>query len=827
MRDHHLLPPRVGHHWNDQAFQRHQEKPQQLEGEWRGERKYLTKGDYTKPMPEVGLTARQLMEALWTKRESHLYRKKGLPGLGKDNHGGSVDAAAGGAAGSHVGAELDDQRRFVTLDDKVLRFYAFFRERAPEGGAKDWWHRRVVIFYFPEDETIAIEEPVVLNSGMRGGRLLKRQRVPADPRQREYFPMDEYVSLNFFNVGVPVRLHAHEYFIYDCDPFTREFLTMLGVEVGLPSPPPGDDFFSSYKEYREKLATGSFGIKSEDYHVEVSERAAHFLTDSGKVLKFYGLLDERGRVPGGLLRKMNVMMYIEDGTISILEKQATEEASPGMFLSRSWIPKGGSLAKCNELTFAHRVNGKREPYIGPDAYYKDKDLNVGMKLHVLGRDIFLYDCDDFTRSFLKQRYGITVNPSIDVSADLISQLKPKQTRRVATDSPAQRAHPNSQGVCQTGLPKDELRFMMAIANPKRREDEPRRFTLTWFTDTAEGTVHESTVNNSGFLGGLFLKRSTLPKPAPPSHPRNAPERTALEGKPREMYQLEDFRVGAEILVNGMMMRLISMDLHTKRFLEGSRKGSRDEARTRAMLMKLQEHLRTSYGTATKVFTALDLDKDGRVSQKEFTTALQAFHITDDPSAALAVFHEIAPSEDAYFLRPEDVAKFLRREGGEGGLSGAIAGAEEVDADREAALRREALLQLKNRLDARCLGYREMFRLCSTMPRAYRGKRADVLALTNPDKDAIITPVQLRRGIEEVLGGGPTEESMRCLLQFFFPGMPKEAQLRERDETPEFAVDLSRFHALYNEMTQLTMLSDRLPPMANCVMGTMDSPPETK
>lgn len=793
MCDHHFLPPRVGHNWGDQAFRRNQDKVQQLEGEWHGIRKYLTRGNFENPMPDVGLTAHQLLDALT-----------------KNTHKRKME-------------KPEDDGRFVTLDDKVLRFYAFFREPAPEGGANDWWHRRVVILFYPEDESIAIEEPVVINSGMDGGLFLKRQRVPADPRQREMHPRDEFVSLNFFNVGQPVRINSYDFFIYDCDKFTREFLGMLGVRVGDPLPAPGDDFHSSYEEYQKKLESGAFGMTSQNYHGDAAERAARFIRDSGKMLKFFGTMDERGRVPGGILRKMEVMFYVEDGTVAITERQSTDEASPGLFLSRCWLPKSGSVSKINELTFAHRVNGQREPYMGPDAYYRDKDLNVGMTLSVLGREVFLYDCDEFTRQFLLERYGITVNPAIDVSQELMSQLKPKNNRRVATAEDQVRdkkGSVNSAGVRQTGLPKDELRFTMRMTTPKNRDDEGRRFTLTWHTDTDEGTVHESTVRNSGFVGGLFLQRTRMPKPLPPSYPRNAPEQKALEGKPKEFYAASDVRVGRDILVNGIMMTITGMDLHTKYYLEGVKDGPIDEAQTEHLLSELLEFLGSRYGTAVKAFLAFDHDKDGVISLKEFTDSLKAFQITADPRAAKSLFECIAPVKDTGFLTTEDVMKWMGDERSKGLQRYTETEGEEEELREIArrAARRRALLNLKSRLDARCMGYREMFRLASTMPRAYRGKSADILALTNPDKDAIVTPVQLRRCICEVLGGEPTREELSHILTFFFPTLPEAEQFRERDENARESVDLPAFHRLYNEMIQLTMLHDHLPPMNSNVMG---------
>lgn len=841
MRDEHFLPPAVGNNWNDPAFQRNHNRTQQLDHEGRGARKFVTFTQFDPtPMPNVGLTAKQLMEELWRKQRSHLHHPTDPVANAKP--GGPADVLGR----SQKMDKEEEAKRYLTLEDKVLRFYAFFRERAPEGGANDWWTRRVRIYYYPEDESIAIDEPTVANSGRIGGRLLDRQKVPADPRQRELFPYDEFVSLNFFNVGQSVRIYGCEYFIYDCDGFTREFFHALGIPVGPPLPAPADDFPSTYRDYQERLAYGSFGICSADYHADNAERAAHFLKDSGKLLKFYGLMDERRLVPGGALRLVEVLLFVEDGTISILERQYLEEANPGLFLSRCWLPKCGSVAKLNELTFAHRVNGIREPYMGPDAYYKEKDLDVGKIINALGRKIFIYDCDDFTRAFMRQRHGIELHPAIDVSEELAKEKGPKYPRRrEVTEEKIHRDDINSFGVRQTGAPKDELRFVLQVACPRNREEETRRFILSWHTDTDEGTVHESVIPNSGFVGGLFLRRGRLPKPPPPSYPRNAPERKALEGKPPAFYSCEDVRVGKEILVNGIMMKITSMDLHTKNYLNGARGGGVvDAIQIRYLLSELQEFLGSRYGTGVQAFLAFDHDKDGVISLQEFTHALRAFQITANPQAARALFYCIAPVRDTGYLTPEDVLKWLsgiRNEnphrhglGGGAAESGMVVGgrsamgiqggggqegglSEEELQGRVIAYRtarRGALLHLKGRLEARCMDYRSMFRLASTMPRAYpTAKRsADILTLTNAEKDTRITPVQLRRALEEVLGGEQSVEEMKHLIRFFFPLLPEECLLRERDDGPDkevIGVDLTRFHELFNEMVQLTMLQDHL------------------
>ncbi|CAE7302646.1 EFHC2, partial [Symbiodinium pilosum] len=64
--------------------------------------------------------------------------------------------------------------------------------------------------------------------------------------------------------------------------------------------------------------------------------------------------------------------------------------------------------------FWRRSPLRKNPYIAPapgmleppPVIYKPEDLIVGETIDVLGREIVLYDCDDFTRSFYRSYMGM-------------------------------------------------------------------------------------------------------------------------------------------------------------------------------------------------------------------------------------------------------------------------------------------------------------------------------------------------------------------------------------------------------------------------------------
>ncbi|CCW60251.1 unnamed protein product [Phytomonas sp. EM1] len=822
MRDPKLLPPRVGHNWNDQAFRKKNDKPQQLEAEFRGKRAMITaNGNFqSTTLPEdFNQTAHQLLLSLLTKNRGSLKNPSSSTKLSK---------------------------RYLTLDDKVLCFYAFFREQAPEGGVNDFWHRKVVIDFFLEDDSILIQEPRIPNSGLDGGTFLKRQKVKADYRQMEQFPGSEYLNINYFNVGQSVRINTIDFFIYDCDTFTREFLTELGVEVGEPVDCPENEFTEAYNRHQQQMKAAINGEKlynmtssQRKTQAAEAERTTRFLRDSAKILCFHALLEENQPETGlGVrnVRKLDVLYYIEDDTIAITEQQTSPEVTSGLYLSRCFLPKCGSLEKANELTFAHRINGVRMPYIGPDAYYTHKDLNIGVTINVLGRPVFLYDCDSYTRFFYAERLGVHLPPAVDVTerfsrqAALMKKAGWKPSRGALPDT-VRVAVPSAVSPREVAKsPKaDVLRFVLLLEAPKTHEDRFRRFKLTYYTDTNEVVMHETRVNNLGFNGGCFLKRQQLRKPVPPRGPRNDPNEKERRLKEAQgiaidtFYNESDLRIGNVITVNGLLMRITAMDAHTEAYFMGTAPPPHTPEYVSHLLEALRDFLYSRYGNACKAFLAFDHNRDGVISLSEFTESLKTFQITDDASLAKEVYFFLrnrqATSDPSQPLTTQDVMKWLgekvsytrdaRRSLPEELLLGnASQATEEEEARRLREFQQQrSLIELQARLEGRCFNSVEMFRLASTMPRAYRECRADILTLTNPNRDAIITPVQLRRCIEEILGWSTiTQEEMSAIIGFFFPEMPESLYFRQRDETLDYSVDLPTFQKLFHDICQLTLLS---------------------
>ena len=66
----------------------------------------------------------------------------------------------------------------MTLYFQVLLFNAYFKQTLNESDKEYYRVRPVKIYYYLEDDSISVVEPIVENSGIPQGKLIKRQRLP-------------------------------------------------------------------------------------------------------------------------------------------------------------------------------------------------------------------------------------------------------------------------------------------------------------------------------------------------------------------------------------------------------------------------------------------------------------------------------------------------------------------------------------------------------------------------------------------------------------------------------------------------------------------------
>lgn len=98
----------------------------------------------------------------------------------------------------------------------MLRFDAYFKETVHES-IEQYHLRKVRILYYLEDDSIAVVEPPVENSGIPQRNFIKRQRLPKDTS----LGSQEYYTVRDFNLGINVSFYGRTFRIVSCDHFTE------------------------------------------------------------------------------------------------------------------------------------------------------------------------------------------------------------------------------------------------------------------------------------------------------------------------------------------------------------------------------------------------------------------------------------------------------------------------------------------------------------------------------------------------------------------------------------------------------------------------------
>ncbi|KXS22017.1 DUF1126-domain-containing protein [Gonapodya prolifera JEL478] len=394
---------------------------------------------------------------------------------------------------------------FVAYDKIVLGFDAYFKQSVYES-TEQYHLRRVKIQYYVEDDSIAVVEPPVENSGIPQGILIKRQRLPKSS--------SEFYTVRDLNLATSVTFYGRTFRIVNCDEFTRRYMEETEhVLLNAPEPMPEDPYVSQ----RARLKNGGRGASAHgganSAVAAQNDRLRQFLENDRKVLRFYAVWDDRGS-PNSELREFIVHYYLVDDSVEVREVRKAN-AGRDMFpqlLRRQQLPK--------ILTDLVDIQ------LGPK--YTWKDFRLGGTINVLNREFLIRDCDEFTRNYLRDN-----NPSL-TSSDLQPVALPVAANTsFSADSTGSEWPPyngfgteeDSIGSCKHLVlqpPKKDflkmlenehktLRFVARL-DSKHVEDKDRRFVLTYRLADDTITIYEPPQRNAGILGGKFLERSRVLKP---------------------------------------------------------------------------------------------------------------------------------------------------------------------------------------------------------------------------------------------------------------------------------------------------------------------------
>ncbi|KAL7063803.1 hypothetical protein AAHC03_05528 [Spirometra sp. Aus1] len=441
---------------------------------------------------------------------------------------------------------------------------------------------------------MCIYEPPLSHSGLPQGTLLRRQRVPKNDVGDHYIWKE-------LNIGQNLTVYGRVYRIINCDEFTKNFFESEGLELNEPEKAPEDPYLTK-RAIREAIAlnTTPSSFDKRRQHLELDRQ----------VLRFYAAWDDRDEMFGEL-RKFVIHYYLMDDTLEVREKHERNDGRDpfSVLIRRERIPKDRDAVPptfpsvCLELT----ENEIKE-------YFTPKDLRIGNTIVIFGRAFLIYDCDNFTKAWYYQNFGLTEFKPVPVD--------PPKKEITKMELPFYNGYgtlEDSLASSKTFMPKPPkvdfekqvdysakvLRYEVKL-DSVRPDDALRRFILSYRLADDMISIYEVGLRNTGFPGGYFLRRSRVAKPG------------STAEQPR-YYGPADFELGAIIDVFGTRFVIMDADEYVIKFMDVNRDQFEDKlieglrAKVVDQLMhseEVQKAKRSSKkcGPADIQRTAGDLDK---------------------------------------------------------------------------------------------------------------------------------------------------------------------------------------------------------------------------
>jgi hypothetical protein len=473
-----------------------------------------------------------------------------------------------------TGSYVPDYTEVKVPETVVLRFFAYFKQSLTEAGDETYRVRYARIYYYMEDNTIMIEEHRERNSGLAQGVLLRRMRVE-NPTADVFGTIYTVADLN---IGVEIDISGIVYHIYDCDDFTRKFLTSHNVDIP-PGESPPEDLYTVKRRITERPIRVT-NIDTDKTHLR------DFLDFDGKVLRFYTFWDDR-RSLFGEKRKFILHFFLVDKTIEI----------------RQVLPPNSGRVPVSQFL---RKTLLKKP--GTTAHYTPADLYLGQTVNVFGRVFFIYDADAFTRQWCDANFGRRDWTPIDVDEpdfyyDTMSAPPPPYNNWGDEEDSlgfCYSLHPTPPRKDIAKLLRNQgqvLRFSAVFVNPTS-QDVGRQFVICFDLADDQISVFERPRRNSGFTEGKFIQKAKIKNP-----------QTGV------YFVASDLRLGERIVINGHRFEITGAD----EYALGRMEAAADEFPQSDLHTLVQTLKKLDTGKIERLkkqFQMIDREENGFVDAKE-------------------------------------------------------------------------------------------------------------------------------------------------------------------------------------------------------------------
>uniref|UniRef100_A0A8I3NAT8 EF-hand domain-containing protein 1 n=2 Tax=Canis lupus familiaris TaxID=9615 RepID=A0A8I3NAT8_CANLF len=325
-------------------------------------------------------------------------------------------------------SDFDQLKQFLTFDKQVLRFYAIWDDTDSMFGEC----RTYIIHYYLMDDTVEIREVHERNNGRDPFPLLmNRQRMPKVlVKNAKNFPQCvleisdqevlEWYTAKDFIVGKPLTILGRTFFIYDCDPFTRQYYKekfgisdLPRIDVSEKEPPPVKQELPPYNGFGliEDSVQNCFVLIPKAPKKDVIK----MLVNDNKVLRYLAALESP--IPEDKDRRFVFSYFLASDMISIFEPPVRNSGIiGGKYLGRTKVAKPSSTAE--------------DPI-----YYGPTDFFIGAVIEVFGHRFIILDTDDYVLKYMENNAAqyspealLSIRNRIQKQEAPAPELENKQTR---------------------------------------------------------------------------------------------------------------------------------------------------------------------------------------------------------------------------------------------------------------------------------------------------------------------------------------------------------------------------------------------------------------
>ncbi|XP_077987927.1 EF-hand domain-containing family member C2-like [Glandiceps talaboti] len=317
---------------------------------------------------------------------------------------------------------VDNLKQFLEHDREVLRFNCYWDDRDSLYGDK----RNMVLLYYLSDDSIEIREVLPPNSGreLLGRTFLHRSQVPkpkgdyllptvggkngqlvlnvlGSGRRQRVMVDNSYPGPNYqehykdsdLMIGRTVNVWGRKFYLYDCDPYTKEhykskygLANLNPVQAGTPSKP--------YRKSSDVPPYNGYGTEEDSLNncfpsplilKRADKDLKKFISKNNVVLRFSARLETTN--PNHVDRRFIISSYLEDDTVAVFEPPSRNSGFiTGKFLER------GKVIKPNQDRFGTKHL----------AYYTGTDFFVGAHVKFNYHDFYIMDADEYTLGYMEE-----------------------------------------------------------------------------------------------------------------------------------------------------------------------------------------------------------------------------------------------------------------------------------------------------------------------------------------------------------------------------------------------------------------------------------------